>query len=128
MSRTRAHNEQISTIVLTMTKQQLNPTCCVASWRSNAQVVKGVGKKELLGLIFKKIIIKNSRNSAAENSQITPFYYSPFDKLISEEENAKNGNRKAKIAPLFYKNVRLPSWIEVYDKLKIVLERLFDLD
>jgi hypothetical protein len=65
-------------------------------------------KKEILALIFKKILIKNQAKNAAAAVRISPFWYSPFDKIISEEENTINGNRKGKIAPILYQNVRLP--------------------
>ena len=45
--------------------------------------------------------------------------------IISEEVNTINGDRKGKIAPILYKDLRLASWEGIYHQLKPVLERLF---
>jgi site-specific DNA recombinase len=61
------------------------------------------GKKEILGLFFKKIIIKSAAKSARHGGQggaavrVVPFWYAPFDKLILEEENENKCRRNSKI-------------------------------
>jgi hypothetical protein len=82
-------------------------------------------KKEILGLLFKKFIIKNAAKNAAVDCRIVPFWYSPFDKMILEEENAINVKRKGKIAPILYQNLRMATWAEVYHKLKLILDLIY---
>ena len=74
-------------------------------------------KKEILGLLFKKYIIKSAAKNAAATVRIVPFWYAPFDKIYSEEENTINGNRKGKIAPLFYQDLRLPDELGRFAKI-----------
>ncbi|MFH1386620.1 MAG: recombinase family protein [bacterium] len=60
-------------------------------------------KREILALIFKKILIKNQAKNAAATVRISPFWYAPFDKIFLEpamsagrEENAGKCRRNNK--------------------------------
>ena len=81
-------------------------------------------KKEILGLIFKKI----SFRGGAQNEKISPSLYEPFQKLLSDDDFDKISRKEAKIAQLFHQNLRMASWAKVYHKLKIVLEFVFEED
>jgi len=81
-------------------------------------------KKEILGLIFKKI----SFRGGAQNEKISPSLYEPFQKLLSDDDFDKISRKEAKFAQLFHQNLRMASWAKVYHKLKIVLEFVFKED
>jgi hypothetical protein len=53
-------------------------------------------KKEILGLLFKKFIIKNSGKNAATGCRVAPFWYAPFDKIILGKEKPKICRRHQK--------------------------------
>jgi hypothetical protein len=89
-------------------------------------------KKEILGLLFKKFIIKKASKAAACDCRIIPFWFAPFDKINSEpahlQERRNNqiyGNSNGKITPLLHQDLRMASWVDIYHQLKPVLERLF---
>jgi len=92
-------------------------------------------KKEILGLIFKKIMLKNLprlRSAQAATGRIVPFWYAPFDKIISEPAMSAGREENLKICRRHHKNRAAISskpmaavWESSYHKLKQVLERLF---
>ena len=82
-------------------------------------------KKEILGLVFKKISIKNSARGGETSARIRPTFYEPFQKLFSGEKNEKFRSRKTKNAPVLYQNLRMTIWLKIYHRLKTVLEFIF---
>ena len=64
-------------------------------------------KKEILGLIFKKIMLKNLprlRSAQAATGRIVPFWYAPFDKIISEPAMSAGREENLKICRRHHKN------------------------
>jgi len=70
----------------------------LASYNSEKKEIDVAAQKQLLWLLFKKFIIKRSGKIAAADCRITPFWYSPFDKIISEEEKSNIWRRNSKKA------------------------------
>jgi len=65
-------------------------------------------KKGILGLLFKKFIIKKASKAAACDCRIVPFWFAPFDTLASGVENRINGNSTGKTSPLLHQDLRMP--------------------
>ncbi|MCX5751168.1 MAG: recombinase family protein [Candidatus Saganbacteria bacterium] len=66
-------------------------------------------KKRLMGLIFKKIVIKNSVGGGAPDTRISPSLYNPFEKICAETQNTKIYDKQRKKSPLLHKDIRLPN-------------------
>ena len=81
-------------------------------------------KKEILGLIFKKISFRGGE----QNEKISPSLYEPFQKLLSDDKIHGISRKEAKnCAPISSKPMD-ELWASVYHKLKIVLEFVFKED
>jgi len=81
-----------------------------------------------MGLIFKKIAIKNGRHSgapAAENSHIELFYFAPFESMVSGAEKEKKCRWDSKNLAAITLKPTAATWLEVYHQLKSVLEFIY---
>ena len=79
------------------------------SYDSKKKELDTAAQKQIFGLLFKKIIVKNCVGNAAANSRIVPFLYEPFQKIFEGLKNSKNNDKRRKKSTLFYKNLRLPN-------------------
>ena len=88
-------------------------------------------KKEILGLIFKKISFRGGApacRTGRQNEKISPSLYEPFQKLLSDDKIHGISRKEAKnCAPISSKPMD-ELWASVYHKLKIVLEFVFKED
>ena len=65
----------------------------LASYDSEKEELDVAAKKEILGLLLKKIIIKNS-DSVRPNSRILPVFFEPFGKIHSKSSfSLKEGEK-----------------------------------
>jgi hypothetical protein len=80
-----------------------------------------VGKKDILNLIFKKIIIKNS-GGGAHYSRISPSLFEPFEKIHSKSLFLL---KEREICEVISSKLTAVPWLEIYHKLKRVLELVF---
>jgi len=78
-------------------------------------------KKQILGLLLKKIIIKNS-DRARPNSRISPVFFEPFGKIYSKSKNSLKERKKCDA--ILSKRMD-EVWQAIYHRLKIVLEFIY---
>jgi hypothetical protein len=78
-------------------------------------------KKEILRLLFKKIIVKNLRNARAR-ARVSPVLFEPFEKIHTKHQFLLKEREKCQ--SIILKHTAVP-WAEIYHKLKSVLEFLY---
>jgi site-specific DNA recombinase len=97
----------------------------LASYNSEEKEIDVAAQKQILGLLFKKFIIKKSGKSAAADCRIIPFWYSPFDKIILEEGKSNKWRRNNKKAAATLLKLTADPWKEIYHQLKRALEIIY---
>ena len=78
-------------------------------------------KKQILGLLFKKIIINNGRNARAR-SRVSPLFFEPFGKIHAKTKFLLSERRKCDDTSL---KLTAEAWGLVYHRLKVVLEFIY---
>jgi hypothetical protein len=87
-------------------------------------------KKEILGLLLKRICIKKAANGR-RNSRISPVFYEPFEKIASNNNySLEKGEKCADIISKLTVDTWVsvypePLWFRVYHRLKTALETLY---
>ncbi len=84
-----------------------------------------LNQKEILGLIFSKIFIKNRISRARKNPEISPSFYHPFDKLFSDAQKSKIRRKERKKWRDITYSPTADNWLQIYHKLKQVLEFIY---
>ena len=78
-------------------------------------------KKQILGLLFKKIIINNGRNARAR-SRVSPIFFEPFGKIHAKTNYLLS--EREKCADIILK-LTDDNWVAIYHRLKVILEFIY---
>ncbi len=93
----------------------------LASYDSEKKELDVAAKKEILGLLFKKIIILNGRNARAR-SRVSPIFFEPFGKIHTKTKFLLSERRKCDAILLKPMD---EAWGVIYHRLKVVLEFIY---
>ena len=93
----------------------------LTNYEPEKKELDAAAKKEVLGLVFKKIIIKSLRN-ARPHPRVSPVFYEPFGKIHTKSPFLLKERGKCKgilLKPM------AATWTLLYHKLKSVLEFIY---
>jgi len=92
---------------------------------SEKKEIDVAAQKQILGLLFKKFIIKRSGKSTAADCRIIPFWQAPFDKLAPGKGSDEKCRRYSKKAADFILKRTADPWAAIYHRLKRALEKIY---
>jgi len=115
--------------VRTKTAQKAQPFVfrqCKRVWpRSEKKELDVAAQKQILGLLFKKSIIKISGKNAAADCRIIPFWQAPFDKLASGKGSDEKCRRYSQNRPDIILKRMADPWAALYHALERALEMIY---